>query len=278
MENANKPIIVPWDFSNVAEYALAQALQICHLFKRELILLHIVEKPAQIDASKQKLDAKVKEVSAGETIKISSLVKSGSIFDTIRDVTNEYHAEMAVMGTHGRKGMQKLTGSWALKVMANSRVPFLVVQEKPVRRDFKKIVFPLDFRSENKEAVKWMTYLAEKFESKFLIYKRKVSDKGFQRKITSNIRYAESYLKTKGVAYEIHRASGEKSFEKETVEFAKAYHADLLLVMVTRDINFVDYLLGAREQYMIANPEKIPVLCTNPRPAKLTSGFRAGGG
>ena len=52
----------------------------------------------------------------------------------------------------------------------------------------------------------------------------------------------------------------------------------MILVLVTRDIGFFDYIIAAREQYIISNPEGIPVLCLNPRPAKISSGFRASGG
>ncbi len=41
------------------------------------------------------------------------------------------HALMVIMGTHGIKGLQKYTGSWALKVIIGSSVPFLVIQDKP---------------------------------------------------------------------------------------------------------------------------------------------------
>lgn len=278
MENVHKPIIVPWDFTHVAEFALLHAVNICKLFNRELMLLHIVENPHALKASLEKLEKRSAEVSKAHSLKVHPLVQAGNIFETIREAAYEQKAELVVMGTHGRKGMQKLWGSWALKVMANSKVPFLVVQQKPERDSFTKIVIPIDFRSEHKEKVTWMSYLSRHFNSTFLVFKRKVSDRGFRRKIASNLHYAESFLKNNDVSYEIHTSKGKKSFEKETVEFAKEQDADLILVMVTRDIGFFDYIIAAREQYIIANPEKIPVMCTNPRPAKLSSGFRAGGG
>ena len=47
------------------------------------------------------------------------------------------------MGTHGMKGMQKLTGSWALKVIVKSKVPFIVVQDPPADQErYHNIVFP----------------------------------------------------------------------------------------------------------------------------------------
>lgn len=278
MENINKPVVVPWDFTHVAENALAHAVNISRILTREIVLLHIVEKPEDVEPSTDKLEEKIKELKKEIKAALVPVVRDGNIFETIREVAQELKAEIVIMGTHGRKGMQKVTGSWALKVMANSKVPFMVVQDKPLRDDFEKIVFPIDFRSENKEKVSWVHYLSKNYKSKFLLFKRKASDRGFKRKIASNLHYAESYLKNNDVAYEIHTAKGTTSFEKETVEFSKDQEASMIIVMVTRDIGFLDYLIAAREQYIIANPEKIPVMCINPKPAKLASGFRALGG
>jgi len=278
MENVHKPVIVPWDFTHVAEYALAHAVNICNILKRDIILLHIVEKAAAKKTSFEKLEKKAAEISKEKQLTVTPVVESGNIFETIRETAHKTKAEMVIMGTHGRKGIQKIMGSWALKVMASSKVPFLVVQQEPQKDKFLKIVFPVDFRSENKESIKWVSYLSEKYASSFLLFKRKVSDRGFKRKIASNFHYVESFLKNNDVSYEIHKAKGKRSFDRETVEFAKNMGADLILVVVTRDIGFFDYIIAAREQNIIANPEKLPVLCINPKPAKISSGFRAGGG
>ncbi|NJK85048.1 MAG: hypothetical protein HC906_02810 [Bacteroidales bacterium] len=48
--------------------------------------------------------------------------------------------------------------------------------------------------------------------------------------------------------------------------------------MTTRDINLADYVLGAQEQHIIANHEGIPVICINPKPAKIGGGFSTTGG
>jgi hypothetical protein len=71
---------------------------------------------------------------------------------------------------------------------------------------------------------------------------------------------------------------GENDFGKETISYAKSIDADAIMLMTTRDIGFTDYVLGAQEQYIIANSERIPVICINPRPAKIGGGFSASGG
>jgi len=278
MENIIKPIIVPWDFTRRAMNAYEHAVNLANLLKREIILLHIVHDVTDIDNSFEKLNTKAEELKKDSKVNTHPIIKTGSIFDTIREVAEEQKAEMVVMGTHGRQGLQKVFGSRALKVIANSKIPFVVIQDKPATSKFENILFPIDFRSENKEQVKYINYLSSHFGSKFLLFKRKVGDRRFKKRIASNLYFVESFLKNSNVNYEIYSSPGKQAFEKEVVQFAKELNADLILVLTTRDIGFFDYLIAAREQYIIANPEKIPVMCINPKPAKISSGFRATGG
>jgi len=278
MDNLERPVIVPWDFSPVAENAFQHAVFISKALNREILLLHIVGEDKESDAMLQELEASADKLGNEYGKKPFAKVVDGNIFHAIGNVAMELKAEMIVMGTHGRKGAQKLFGSRALKVVVSSRIPFLVVQDKPSKEKIERILLPIDFKRENKEKANWIYYLARNFGSRFIIYKSKSKDKGFRKKTLSNIRYIESFLKGHDVDYEIVSAPGKQSFKKETVEYAKAQGADLILVMATRDIKWVDYMLGAPEQYLIANPEGLPVMCMNPRPAKISGGFRAAGG
>jgi nucleotide-binding universal stress UspA family protein len=278
MENYQRPILVPWDYTPVSEYAFEHALVIANAIKKDIVLLHIVADEKSNITERQKLQLKCDELKSAYGVTTSPLIMNGNIFTAIGDAASQYKAEMVVMGTHGRKGAQKLFGSRALKVIAHSKVPFVVVQGKPVKPGYEIVVFPVDFRKETKEKVAWANFLSKNFNSKFLVYRRKSSDQGFKKNIASNLLYFETFFKNNDIAYELHSALGESSFEKETVEFAKKMSADMILVLTTRDISFVDYILGAKEQYIIANPEKLTVMCVNPKPVKVSGGFRATGG
>jgi nucleotide-binding universal stress UspA family protein len=278
MEKLERPIIVPWDFSQVAENAFQHAVNFSKALNREILLLHIVHEERDKDSKDIELKASAEKLGKEYGNKPSYKVMTGSIFHAIGETAKELKAEMIVMGTHGMKGAQKLFGSKALKVVVSSRIPFLVVQDKPFKKTIDTILLPIDFKRENKEKANWIYYLARNFGSKFIILKSKAKDKGFRRKILSNIKYVETFLKGHDVAYEIITASGGQSFKKEIISFAKSHEADLILIMATRDIKWVDYLLGAPEQYILANPENLPIMCMNPRPAKIGSGFRASGG
>jgi len=277
MEKLERPIIVPWDFSPVAENPFQQAVNVSKALNREILILHVVAEKRDVDSKKGELEASSETLGNEYGKKPHTSVVDGSIFNAIGETAKELKAEMIIMGTHGMKGAQKLFGSKALKVVVSSRIPFLVVQDKPVKDKIDTILLPIDFKRENKEKANWIYYLARNFGARFVIFKSKARDKGFKRKILSNIKYIESFLKGHDVDYEIMTSTGKQSFKKEIIEVAKANGADLILIMATRDIRWVDYLLGAPEQYMLSNPEGLPVMCMNPKPAKVSGGFRATG-
>ena len=278
MEKLERPIIVPWDFSQVAENAFQHAVNISKALNRDILLLHVVHDEKDKVTKTSKLEVDIEKLGNEYGKKPHFEVVTGSIFHAIGETAKELKAEMIVMGTHGMKGAQKLFGSKALKVVVSSRIPFLVVQDKPAKDKIDTILLPIDFKRENKEKANWIYYLARNFGSRFIILKSRAKDKGFKRKVLSNIKYVETFLKGHDIGYEIVNASGKESFKKEIIHFAKAHDVDLILIMATRDIRWVDYMLGAPEQYILANPDNLPVMCMNPRPAKIAGGFRAAGG
>ncbi|NJK95484.1 MAG: universal stress protein [Chloroflexia bacterium] len=190
----------------------------------------------------------------------------GSIFTDIAKYASDNKASLVVMGTHGMTFSQKLFGSWALKVIVGSSVPFIVVQDKPVTHEkYSKVVFPVDYKSENKETLNWAIYFGKYFSSKVFLYKYPVKDKSLQRKINTNLNFAIRFLIQNNLSYEITSPEKSKNFINETVGFAKSINADIILTVTTKYISILDYMFGANEQLIIANKEKIPIMCINPK-------------
>ncbi|MCH7657055.1 MAG: universal stress protein [Bacteroidetes bacterium] len=272
-------ILVPHDFTEVADYALQHAILVAENTGNDITMVHIIDNESKYDTALEKCN----EI-AGNTFKKhfrrpKVVVKTGSIFTAIGKAAKETNASLVIMGTHGIKGMQKLTGSWALKVIVHSEVPFIIVQEPPKSKKFKKIVFPIDFKVENKEKNQWVNYLAKHYQSKFFLIKQDIKDKAFKRRINSNMVFAKKYLTSRNVEFEIHTAPAKTKFWKGTLSHAKEINADLILIMATRDIGVADYAFGANEQNILANPEGIPVMCINPSASiRKEGGFSAMGG
>lgn len=277
MEKDKKLIIILWDFSEVAENALLHGIKIAKMAHNDLRLLHIINKDVKQDEKekiRQKLDKVAARILSKHSITISSVILEGSIFSTISKYATDEEANMVILGTHGLKGMQKFTGSWALKVIVGSEVPFIVVRDKPHdQKKIRNIVFPIDFRSENKEKVSMAIYMGKYFDSKVHILKDPVTDKALARKINTNLNFAIKYLIQNNIEYDIHTLEKKGNFAKETLKYAEKTKADLILIMTTKNINISDYMLGASEQYIIANSSKIPVMCVNPKTHLTKHGF-----
>ena len=185
---------------------------------------------------------------------------------------------MVVMGTHGIKGMQKLTGSWALKVIAGTNTPFVVVQEAPRNRKITEIVFPINHMKENKQKLKQAKVLAKHYNLKFmLVFAKDVSNDEYRRNTKTNLNYVKSFFKQNDILFEVKAMEGIDSSTEATLKYAAEYHPDLIMVLTTKNINIQDYVLGADEQKIIANSFKIPVMCINPKKVIFSSYGSFGG-
>jgi len=200
-------------------------------------------------------------------IKINTKVLEGTIFTALTEYADDTKADFVIMGTHGIKGVQKLTGSWALKVIAGSNVPFIVVQDEPSSNHahvFEHIVVPIDFKPESKELMIKAVKTAIHFGSKIHLFKQNSTDQGVLKKINSNMLFAKSQVEEYRIPFEQHFAAKTSGFADDIVKLAQDIEADLILVMTTKNIDFSDYIFGAQEQYIIANNAKLPVMCFNP--------------
>ncbi|MEI6047935.1 MAG: universal stress protein [Bacteroidota bacterium] len=268
MEEFKKLIVVPWDFTYVAGHALAHAVKISRMVGNEICLLHIADPDInpKVEAEKKaRLKKQTDEIVKKYNVPVSFHLSKGSIFSAIAEYANEKEASLVVMGTHGMKGMQKLTGSWALKVIVKSKIPFIVVQDPPADQEkYHNIIFPVDFRGENKEKMKMAIFMGKFFESKIHMLVAVSADKNLSRKTNVNLNFIVKYLIQNNIKYEIHKVPKRK-FAQQTIDFAQEINGDLILIMTTKNITMADYVLGASEQYIIANSSKIPVCCINPK-------------
>jgi len=66
--------------------------------------------------------------------KVQTMVKSGALGETILNTASELKADMIVMGTHSRRGLEKiLVGSVAENVLRHSSIPVLIIPTKSNR-------------------------------------------------------------------------------------------------------------------------------------------------
>ena len=259
-------VLVPHDFTTVADCAVSHAAKIAKSFNGEVYLLHVVSKTKEVDGTKAKLNKLAEQAENKYGVNTHVIVRIGNIFDDIGDVAKEIGAGYIVMGTHGARGMQKIIGSHALRVISHSKVPFVIVQEKgPSDTDaYDDIVVPIDYSDVTKQKLKIAASIASHFNSKIHIFAAKENDEFLQTKLDRELTFAKKYFADKSISYSIENAEQSGGFKKQLIHFAARINADMIAVVNTREGALLPDFFGSEEQEVIANNAEIPVIITNP--------------
>ena len=147
-----KRIVVAVDGSDISARALDEAIKLAKLTGATLLLLHVCEEVpvlwniegaamlpvADLDkviseAGKQLLDKNQALTAAAGVTAETQLIEdySGRIGAVISEAAENWHADLLVLGTHGRKGFDHLLmGSVAEGVMRTAGVPLLLIRGK----------------------------------------------------------------------------------------------------------------------------------------------------
>ena len=171
----NYKILIPTDFSSVATTAIAHAKKIAAIMKGEIIVLHVVGKDSQTEATHKKLNPIVDEIIASG-IPAQSKVVSGDFLKQVPAVAEIMEVQLIIMGTHGRRGIQHLIGSYAMKIITSSAIPFIVVQDRKVPQKYENIVFPIDLSAETKLKLEMTASMAKHLGSTVHIFAAKDND------------------------------------------------------------------------------------------------------
>jgi len=266
-------ILVPYDFSEVADNAVLYANEFSKIFGKEVSLLHVVEKGRFTSKSEvqrmeaetlERLNSVTERNTANSGVATSSITKPGNIFDQIGEVGEEINASFFVMGTHGIKGMQSVTGSKALKVITQAKSPFLVVQKKKWNeKGFPNIVVPIDATPETKQKLRWAVFISKIFKAKLHVTVQPANDEFLQNKVRNNTNYTTNFLSKENVSFEMHELDKKADRYKANLEKAIELNADLFLIDTDPKTGLRDYIMGPFEQKIIANEAQIPVMCIN---------------
>jgi len=257
-----KNFIVPHDFSDVANIALEHAIATAKQVKAEINVLHVVAKGKDIGEAEQKLEEILAKYP--NDINLVANVRVGNIFEDIGDFAAEKHAELIFMGTHGTHGWQHITGSNALKVVTNSNVPFIIVQDKTVKdTGYNDIVVPLDLNKETKQKLAVVADLAKYFNSRVHVITPDETDEFLRHQVKANIKFADKFFSERGIEVTATLAPS-SGFDKEIVKHAIAVDADLIAFMNLNKNNLLGVITASHENYLINNDAKIPVLIMNP--------------
>ncbi len=192
-----KSILCPIDFSDFSASAYQYTLSLAEYYKAKIVALHIVElwkypfadyaahevdyakfSKALCEGGEVQLQRFVKQYSAGG-LQPQLVVHQGNAPRCILSVAQEESVEVIVMGTHGRRGFDRLVlGSTTDRVVRKAACPVLVVSDSSHkalnvgpdgRHRLSRILYCTDFANNSEQARSYAISLAAEYGAELVL-------------------------------------------------------------------------------------------------------------
>jgi nucleotide-binding universal stress UspA family protein len=139
-----RQILVPVDFTETSDRALGYSVELARKFDAAVAIMHAYQIPvygfpdgayittadvaSQIsNVSQARLDSLVDSQKLAN-VPMVGILRDGVAWEEINSVADEIHADLIIIGTHGRRGLARaLLGSVAENVIRTAKVPVLVI-------------------------------------------------------------------------------------------------------------------------------------------------------
>ena len=285
-------ILFATDFSPSAETALSYALNLAHHYGAEVYSVNVLPRAPFVESAQpdlKQIRSLAKKRMAGLTgleslhdIKHEEMIAEGEVPEVLSRLVQKYEIDLIVIGTGGRKGMQKLLlGSVAEEVFRNAECPVLTVGPHATRWEIdghlRHVLYATDFGPESVHGLPYAIAFAEANRA-FLTMLHVVPEPaqalpepepGALPVLDREEIIASTEKKLSALIPEVHQLWHEPRFmvqfgsAAETIVTA-AQNADMIVLGVKRPTPFTKHL-GAGVAYKIACEAPCPVLSVGAR-------------
>lgn len=273
-----KSILVPYDFSEEADYAFKFAQELASKAACKLKLVHVVEIPttqhfntmgevnmndnyidkifiADMVEKRKKQMADLDEAHAVKPYTFSSKISFGNPYAGISSEITEIKADLVVMGSKGSSGLEELLiGSNTEKVVRHSKAPVLTVKSPTSAADIKNIVFASDFSENSKKIISKLKDLQALLHSKISLVKINTPNSFENTLITyKKINDFISANELENVKIDIFNSSSE---EEGIIEYANEFNADMIAMATHGRTGFMHLLSGSIAEDVVNSAER----------------------
>lgn len=265
-------ILVPTDFSDNAEHALAYAIQIGNLFNSRISLLHTyqvqsstgtfksVENYLLEDArSDMQILLKRYQDNVWGTQDLNYKILRGSPVEQIVRTAKINSINLIIMGTQGASGLKEIfLGSNTVGVIQQTMLPILAIPNEYLYRPIKKIVLALDSKDiVDAQILDPLIELAKKMDAEVLVYHVITAKENGH--IDASI---TDYLSK--VKHTLHFENEKESVNASINAFVKEQNGDLLC-MISRPRGFWDRVFQPSITQKEAFRSAVPLLVLQER-------------
>jgi nucleotide-binding universal stress UspA family protein len=271
-------ILVPFDFTEVADEALKFAIQLAERGHADQVsLLNIVEHPSEsalkfmgatqmdpmtnvyitklIQLVKDKLEAKVAEQTS--SVNLNYKIQIGNPYQSIASEVTQKEVDLVIMGTSGSEGIDELfVGSNAERVVRSAECPVITLKEAADANDIHDLVFASNFYQVKNDFVKRIKDLQELFDAELRIVKINTP-----ANFTTN-RHDLKQMNEFVSKYDIHNYTIDiynyTNEEDGIIYYAEDIDADMIAIGTNQRTGFNHFLSGSIAEDVV-NHSKRPV-------------------
>ncbi|HEY5823100.1 MAG TPA: universal stress protein [Cyclobacteriaceae bacterium] len=262
-----KKILVPTDFSVLAQAATDVAVDMAKKMNAEIVLLHVIEQPSSSsfnvtgeanyygEGENKLFTLKLIQKSKGqltdaiETVKLRGVkakgeLRMGNPFHGIRAVIEDHKTDLIIMGTEGRSKLDSMIiGSNTEKVIRHSVCPVLTINKRSKTVNFKNIVYATSLLGGEEKFVKVVSEIQEYFKSKLhLVWINTPAVFQPDLVVRKTLQDFASKQKLKNFSISIFN---DYSPEEGIIHFADSIHADAIAMATHGRTGFAHVLVGS---------------------------------
>lgn len=268
----NSVVLIPTDFSETCNNAIHHGVGLAKSLNYSVCILHVINKQTKSFLKKEKLSVdyveerlkKYKDTYKGQSVTIETIAREGSIFTVINEVATEIKANIMVLGTHGKQGMQYLFGSYALRVVLDSPCPVVVVQKRSFGDGYHNLVIPISNDLETRQKVQWVLLMAKLFHSKVHLFQAIENDPDLDGRIKFITAQITKILDKNNILYEIIKAEKVGDFANQVISYSIKTRTELIMIMTIPHVDVPGFSVSTWDETMMFNGAEIPVMCINP--------------
>ena len=182
-------ILCPVDFCPASDASVKYAASLAANYGAKIHLLHVITPvlPAQYDYAISSIDI-VKELETAANAEMTALaertrrtgvvcdvdIRIGDVYDEIKKTIEAAKPELVVMGTHGRRGLERwFMGSTTEKLLRHSPVPLLTISESGEKvaesPAFRRILVTTDFSTGTPDALAYAFSVAQENDAQITL-------------------------------------------------------------------------------------------------------------
>lgn len=276
-----KKILVPTDFSKISINALEVAGEIAKKSSAEIILLHVVEDATPdsfsiagewrteenwsdklftlklIEKAKTQLEKLVLD-SRFSAVKVNGQLRLGNAFHGMRTIITEQKVDLVVMGTRGRSRLEEMViGSNTERVVRHAKCPVLSIHKKPVKVDFKNIVYATAMHKDEEVFSRMVKRTQQLYNS--TIHLVRINTPGdFQRDHVVKD-YMDKFAKKLGLKNYTINVYNDITEEDGIIYFAESINADMIAMATHGRTGFAHVMAGSIAEDVVGHAKR-PVL------------------